>query len=91
MSEPKKTDARLLAAPAGRVVRSKNLLLRKAALSASAASRHAFPAWIAADESGVAFPARIAMPRVRDGLVLRAVSKGKAANSRTPRHEPGAR
>jgi hypothetical protein len=52
--------------------------LRKAALSASAAARRSFPAWISADDSGVAFTARIAVtPRVRDGLVLRRVSKKK--------------
>lgn len=54
--------------------------LRKSALSASAASRRPFPAWIVADESGIAFPARAAVtPRVRDGLVLRTVQKQKAA------------
>ena len=52
--------------------------LRKSALSASAASRRSFPAWIAADESGVAFSARTAVTsRVRDGLVLRRVSRKK--------------
>ena len=57
--------------------------LRKAAMSASAASRRAFPAWIVADEGGVAFPAKAAVtPRVRDGLVLRRVSKKKASKAR---------
>ncbi|MSU49982.1 MAG: hypothetical protein EXS37_13000 [Opitutus sp.] len=62
-------------APANRIA------LRKAALSASPASRRPFPAWIVADESGVAFPARaLVTPRVRDGLVLRVVSKNKIPN-----------
>jgi hypothetical protein len=52
--------------------------LRKAAMSAAALSRRPFPAWIAADEGGVAFSAKPAVsPRVRDGLVLRLVSKKK--------------
>ena len=54
--------------------------VRKSALSASAASRRPFPAWIVADESGVAFTARAAVtPRVRDGLVLRHVALKKPA------------
>lgn len=54
--------------------------LRKAAMSASAASRRPFPAWIVADEGGVAFPAKaLVMPRVRDGLVLRRVSRKKSS------------
>ncbi|MBL9186109.1 MAG: hypothetical protein JNK23_01390 [Opitutaceae bacterium] len=58
--------------------------LRKAAMSAAALSRRPFPAWIAADDSGVAFSARTAIrPRVRDGLVLRTVAKKK---SESPRH-----
>ena len=49
--------------------------LRRAAMSATAASRRTFPAWIMADESGVAFPAKVfAIPRVRDALVLRRVA-----------------
>ncbi len=52
--------------------------LRKAAMSAAALSRRPFPAWIAADEGGVAFPAKSAVsPRVRAGLVLRVVEKKK--------------
>lgn len=62
--------------------------LRKTALSASAASRRSFPAWIAADESGVAFSARRAVtPRVRDGLVLRRVTKKKAAGRKSGKVE----
>ncbi len=57
--------------------------LRKAAMSASALSRRPFPAWIAADEGGVAFSARTAVsPRVRAGLILRAVAKEKHLSSR---------
>ena len=58
-------------------------LARKSALSASAAARGAFPAWIVADESGVAFPAKtLVTPRVRDGLVLRTVAKTKSPTSK---------
>lgn len=52
--------------------------LRAAALSASGAARRGFPAWIQADENGVAFTARAAAPRVRDALVLRPVAGRKA-------------
>jgi hypothetical protein len=65
--------------------------LRKAAMSSSAAARRNFPAWITADETGVAFPAKAAMPRVRDGLVLRVVSKKKPAKTKSTSHGPGAR
>lgn len=61
--------------------------LRKAAMSASNAARRSFPAWIVADESGVAFPARsFAVPRVRDGLVLRTVSKKKVSSAKGTSH-----
>ena len=57
--------------------------LRKAALSASPASRRPFPAWITDEDNDVAFPAKAAVsPRVRDGLVLRRVANKKAASSR---------
>ena len=78
-------------------VKATQLLTRKAALTASAASRRPFPAWISAEDSGVAFSARAAAtPRVRDGLVLRRVSKkkssgGKAAGAKGSSHEHGAR
>jgi hypothetical protein len=50
--------------------------VRKTALSASAAVRRGFPAWIEADESGVAFTAKATVvPRVRDALVLRTVAR----------------
>ena len=52
------------------------LPLRKAAMTASAVSRRPFPAWIV-DDAGVAFPARAVSPRVRHGLVLRALAKKK--------------
>lgn len=70
-----------------RVVKVKSLStrvpLRKSALSATAAARRAFPAWIVADENGVAFPARVgAIPRVRDALVLRTVSKKKVSSAK---------
>lgn len=67
------------------------VLLRNAATSATAAARRSFPAWITADDQGVAFPARAAIPRVRDGLVLRTISKTKSAKSKSSRHGPGAR
>ena len=51
--------------------------LRKSALSASAASRRGFPAWIDAGERSVAFTAAAVTPRVRDGLVLRKVAQFK--------------
>jgi hypothetical protein len=62
--------------------------LRKSALSASAASRRAFPAWIDAND-GSTFSAVTA--RVRDALVLRTVNRKKSAASRSTSHEPGAR
>ena len=64
--------------------------VRKSALSASAASRRPFPAWIAADESGVAFSAKVEVtPRVRDGLVLRTVPKKLSSPARTPGAKDG--
>jgi hypothetical protein len=61
--------------------------LRKAAMSASAAARRAFPAWIDAAD-GTTFAAMV-MPRVRSALVLRTVQKsahprsaGQHANGR---------
>ena len=66
-------------------------LLRKSALTATAASRRGFPAWIDASERTVAFPAVSVTPRVRDALVLRAVAKRKAAKSKGSSHADGAR
>lgn len=51
--------------------------LRAAALSASGSARRSFPAWIMADEGGVAFPARGAAVRIRSALVLRPVAGRK--------------
>lgn len=60
--------------------------LRKAALSSSPAARRPFPAWIVADESGVAFPARAPVtPRVRDGLILRTITKTNKAGAKSTR------
>ena len=61
--------------------------LRKAAMTASAASRRPFPAWIV-DDAGVAFSARTVTPRLRQGLVLRVVAKKKNAGAK---HLPDAR
>lgn len=67
------------------------LPLRKAAMSASVAARRSFPAWIDADERGVTFSAAIAIPRVRDALVLRTVNRPKPANPRNSTDADGAR
>lgn len=57
--------------------------LRKTAMTAAAASRRAFPALVDHDEGGVALPAKTAVtPRVRDGLVLRLVSKNKVSGAK---------
>ncbi len=59
--------------------------VRKTATSASAAARRNFPAWIDASEGPVVFHAgRRATPRIRDGLVLRTVSKGKQVERSVP-------
>jgi hypothetical protein len=63
---------------------SPRALLRKSALTATAASRRGFPAWIDASERTVAFPAVNVTPRVRDALVLRTVAKRKSAKSKGP-------
>ena len=66
--------------------------LRKAAMSASAAARRQFPAWIVADEGAVAFSAKAAAtPRVRAGLVLRVVSKNKSSSAKGSGHVNGTR
>lgn len=65
--------------------------LRKAATTASPASRRPFPAWIDADERTVTFPAAVATPRVRDGLILRAVAKKKSATGKSSTHAHGAK
>ena len=66
------------------------VLLRKTAMSAAAAARRTFPAWIDATE-GAVFSANAVTPRVRDALVLRTVSKKKPANPRRVSDGPGAR
>lgn len=65
--------------------------LRKSALSASAAARRAYPAWIDASEHAVAFTAVSVTPRVRDALVLRTVAKRKATTAKGSNHASGAR
>ena len=61
--------------------------LRKTAKASATVPRRNFPAWIAADESGVAFPAKSAVtPRVRDGLVLRTVSRKKSSSAKGSKH-----
>lgn len=65
--------------------------LRKSAMSASAASRRGFPAWIDAGEHGVAFSAAAVTPRVRDGLVLRKIGKKKSRGARNLSDAHGAR
>ena len=47
--------------------------LRKAVTSSSAAARRHFPAWIDSGDHATPVAGSIVMPRVRDGLVLRAV------------------
>ena len=60
-------------------------LLKKAA---TLAASHTFPAWIDATEYGVS-PAT-AVPRIRDGLVLRLVAGRCQARDRTLIHATGA-
>lgn len=78
-----------------RVVKTKTLApavrLRKAAVTASQTSRRAFPAWISADEPGVAFPATSVTPRVRSALVLRLVAKSKQGKPKGASDGHGAR
>ncbi len=67
--------------------------LRKAALVPAVvapASRRSFPAWIDADDQAVAFPATAVTSRVRDGLVLRVVTRAKPVTKKVS-HGPGAR
>ena len=61
------------------------------AMTASAASRRSYPAWIDANERTVAFTAVSVTPRVRDALVLRTVVKGKTAKAKVAPSAPGAR
>lgn len=64
--------------------------LRKAAMSASSASRRPFPAWIDAGD-GAAFSATAVTPRLRHALVLRKVGPKKSTNPRSVSDGPGAR
>ena len=64
-------------------------VVRRAATSATAAARRSFPAWIDASEHAVPFAA-VVTPRVRDGLVLRVVTRSQPASRRGP-HGAGAR
>jgi hypothetical protein len=65
--------------------------LRKSAAVPSAARRE-FPAWVDAGERGVSFAAaKAVMPRVRDALVLRVVSKRKRPVERSGSHGVAAR
>jgi len=61
-------------------------MLRKSALTATAAARRGFPAWIDAGERAVAFPAVNVTPRVRDALVLRAVMMRKPTPTKGSRN-----
>ncbi len=66
--------------------------LRKAALSATAAARRPFPAWIDAAERAVAFPAVGVTPRIRNALVLRTVvAPRKSPNPKSLTDGPAAR
>ena len=59
-------------------------------VAAALALRPAFPAWID-DEQGLPFSATVAIPRVRDSLVLRLVSSKKALLLRPASYAHGAR
>jgi hypothetical protein len=67
------------------------LPLRKAAMSASIASRRSFPAWIDAGERVVTLSAAIAVPRIRDALILRTVARPRPATPNLPPDADGAR
>lgn len=70
---------------------SPRALLRKSALTATAAARRGFPAWIDSSERSVAFSAVHVVPRVRDALVLRAVAKRKSGKAKGASHVDGTR
>ena len=60
-------------------VAANRIPVRKSVTSGTAAARRSFPAWVDASEATAPFNAtRTAMPRVRDGLVLRRVAKKNA-------------
>ncbi len=68
--------------------KSTRVPLRKTALTASAAARRSYPAWVDAAE-GMAFS--VAVPRVRDALVLRLVVSRKRPAGKGSSHATGAR
>lgn len=70
---------------------STHMPLRKAAMSASAAGRRSFPAWIDAGDRTVTFSAASAVPRIRSALVLRTVARTKPASPRIPTDADGTR
>jgi hypothetical protein len=70
---------------------SARALKRRSAVSASAAARRVFPAWIDAGESSVSAPGHLVLPRVRDALVLRVVSRRKGAKAKGGGHGGGSR
>lgn len=64
---------------------SSRIPLRKPVSSASLAARRSFPAWIDAGEATAPFAAtRLPVPRVRAGLVLRALAKPTPGNGKVP-------
>lgn len=70
---------------------SARALKRRSAVSASVAARRSFPAWIDAGDQGIALSAGLVLPRVRDALVLRVVSRRKDAKAKGGGHAGGAR
>lgn len=70
---------------------STHMPLRKAAMSASPAGRRSFPAWIDAGDRTVTFSAAGAVPRIRDGLILRTVARAKPASPKIPIDVDGTR
>jgi hypothetical protein len=65
--------------------------LRKAALSATAAARRPYPAWIDAEDRPIPVPAVVVTPRVRTALVLRQVATRKSAGAKGSTDANGAR
>ena len=70
---------------------SARALKRRSAVISPVAARRSFPAWIDAGDHGVALSAGPVLPRVRDALVLRLVSRGKGAKAKGGGHAGGAR
>jgi hypothetical protein len=67
------------------------LALRKAVLTAPAAARRAYPAWIDAEDRAVPVPAVAVTPRVRTALVLRQVATRKSTGAKGSTDANGAR